>query len=354
MEQQDRIQEIVIPLLRWYQEHHRVLPWREDRDPYRIWVSEIMLQQTRVAAVVDYYNRFMSTNPTIEALAELPEEELMKLWQGLGYYNRARNLQRAARQLVERYGGKMPEDYDAIRGLPGIGDYTAGAIASIAFGIPVPAVDGNVLRVLTRILGDSSDIARQETKVRFRELLLETIPREAPGEFTQSLMELGALVCLPNGAPLCGRCPVRESCAACREGRTAELPVKSPKKQRKVENRTVFLIFFGDRVALRKRPPKGLLAGLWEYPNELASEGLPEVWNLHFTADHAGCKAKHVFTHVEWRMESRCLELAEDTLPEGWMWASRWELERVYAVPNAFRRFEQSVFQRLEQGRGLL
>ena len=192
-----------------------------------------MLQQTRVAAVIGYFERFMAELPTPQALAEVPEDALMKLWQGLGYYNRARNLQKAARQIVTDYGGELPPDYDAIRALPGVGDYTAGAIASIAFGLPVPAVDGNVLRVISRILGDGRDIGRQDTKNAVRELLLTVIPREAPGQFNQALMELGAVVCLPNGVPQCERCPVRELCAAHLEGRTAELPVKAAKKKRR-------------------------------------------------------------------------------------------------------------------------
>ncbi len=200
--QEGKLERAVFPLLKWYQENARVLPWRTDHSPYRVWVSEIMLQQTRVAAVIGYFERFMTALPTPQALAEVPEDALMKLWQGLGYYNRARNLQKAARQIVTDYGGELPPDYDAIRALPGVGDYTAGAIASIAFGLPVPAVDGNLLRVISRILGDGRDIGRQDTKNAVRELLLAVLPREVPGQFNQALMELGAVVCLPNGAPL--------------------------------------------------------------------------------------------------------------------------------------------------------
>ena len=247
MNREDRLQRITLPLLDWYRENARVLPWRSQPSPYRVWVSEIMLQQTRVAAVIGYFNRFMSTLPTVQDLAYVPEDELMKLWQGLGYYNRARNLQKAAKVLVEEYGGEMPADYDRIRALPGIGDYTAGAVASIAFGIAVPAVDGNVLRVICRILGDDRDIALQSTKDAVREMLLTVIPKEFPGQYNQALMELGATVCLPNGAPLCEGCPVREYCLACQQERTGELPVKSGKKARKIENRTVYLLFCGGR-----------------------------------------------------------------------------------------------------------
>lgn len=349
-EKEDILQEMTLPLLQWYQEHARVLPWRTDHSPYRVWVSEIMLQQTRVAAVIGYFERFMEALPSIEDLARVPEDELLKLWQGLGYYNRARNLQKAARQIVSDYGGSIPADYEKIRALAGIGDYTAGAISSIAFGIPVPAVDGNVLRVLARVLGDGSDIARQETKDAARALLLDVIPRNAPGAFNQALMELGATVCLPNGVPLCPSCPVRECCLAYREGRTGELPFKAPKKARRIEERTVYLIFHGGKVALRKRPGKGLLAGLWEYPNEAAGErDWLERWGIRAAEERDGGKGKHIFTHIEWHMEGNCVTALEDELPEGWVWAGKWELERVYAVPNAFQSFEKTVLEHLDR-----
>ncbi len=348
--EQARLERAVIPLLQWYQEHARVLPWRSDPTPYRVWVSEIMLQQTRVAAVIGYFERFMAALPTIGDLARAEEDQLMKLWQGLGYYNRARNLQKAARQILERHGGEMPADYGAIRALAGIGDYTAGAIASIAFGIPVPAVDGNVLRVLARILGDGRDISRQDTKDAARALLLQVIPRDCPGQFNQALMELGAMVCLPNGAPLCGQCPVRELCAARLEGRTGQLPVKAPKKGRRVEERTVYLIFHGGRVALRRRGTKGLLAGLWEYPNELTEQGdALAAWGIVPAAQTPAGRGKHIFTHIEWRMEARAVESAGAELPEGWVWAGKRELEQVYAVPNAFQSFRAAVEQRLDK-----
>jgi len=347
---EDILQEATLPLLRWYQENARVLPWRVDHSPYRVWVSEIMLQQTRVAAVIGYFERFMKALPDVEALAKVPEDELLKLWQGLGYYNRARNLQKAAHRIMAEYDGKIPADYDKILALPGIGDYTAGAVASIAFGIPVPAVDGNVLRVLSRILGDPRDIARQETKTAVRELLLGVIPRTAPGEFNQALMELGATVCLPNGAPLCDRCPVRESCVACREERTGELPVKTPLKGRKIERRTVYLIFYNGKVALRKRPAKGLLAGLWEYPNERSGEDdWLKRWEISPLAQCPAGKGKHVFTHIEWHMQAFVVEAAGDELPPGWIWADKWELDQVYALPNAFQSVEGAVRERLSK-----
>ena len=339
----NELDQLPIPLLQWYHENARVLPWRSDPTPYHVWVSEIMLQQTRVAAVLGYYARFMEALPAVADLAAVEEDRLMKLWQGLGYYNRARNLQKAARQIVEEYGGVFPDTYEAIRALAGVGDYTAGAVASIAFGLPEPAVDGNVLRVVSRLTGDGGDITRPDVKKRMGAALREVIPLDSPGDFNQALMDLGAMVCLPNGEPLCDRCPARGFCAARREGRTAELPVKAAKKARRVEERTVFLIFYQKKVALRRRPAKGLLAGLWEYPNELSPAPCPvEAAGL---AD--GPVGRHIFTHIEWRMASRLVEAASDALPDGWVWAGRDELAEEYAVPNAFQAFQAAVEARL-------
>ena len=258
------LEQLPIPLLEWYRDNARTLPWREDPTAYHVWVSEIMLQQTRVAAVLGYYQRFLEAAPDVAALAALPQDRLMKLWQGLGYYNRARNLQAAARQILDEHGGVFPSDYASVRALKGVGDYTAGAICSIAFGQPRAAVDGNVLRVVTRLTGDEGDIAAPATKRRIAQALEQVIPLQAPGRFTQAMMDLGATVCLPNGAPLCQRCPAQDFCVARRDGRTGELPVKAAKKARRVEARTVWLIFHRGAVALRRRPDRGLLAGLWE------------------------------------------------------------------------------------------
>ena len=343
----DELRQLPIPLLVWYRENARVLPWRSDPTPYHVWVSEIMLQQTRVAAVLDYYRRFLEAAPDVAALAALSQDRLMKLWQGLGYYSRARNMQKAAVQIVEDYGGVFPNTYEAIRGLAGVGDYTAGAIASIAFGLPVPAVDGNVLRVAARITGDSGDITTPAMKKKVTAALAEIIPLDAPGDFNQALMELGATVCLPNGAPLCERCPAACLCRAFQEGLTGELPVKAAKKARRVEERTVFLLFYGDRVALRRRPNRGLLAGLWEYPNEPADGTLwLQRWGLSAPLARAGT-GKHIFTHIEWHMTALAGELDSPALPQGWVWASRSDLRDTYAVPNAFRSFEQAVLDRL-------
>lgn len=345
----DELEKLVIPLLAWYEENRRDLPWRLDRDPYHIWVSEIMLQQTRVAAVIGYYKTFLAQFPTISALSQANEDVLLKYWQGLGYYSRARNLQKAAKVIEKDYNGVFPAEYSAIRALPGIGDYTAGAIASIAFSLPKAAVDGNVLRVFSRITADFRDISQPQVKRSVAAALESVMPVKAPGTFNQALMELGATVCLPSGAPLCDRCPARDFCAARLTGRTDVLPVKTPKKPRRVEERTVWLLFHDGAAALRRRPEKGLLAGLWELPNSLAGEEPPlPLPPLEF----AGA-ARHIFTHIEWRMTAWAGELPEDALPPGWVWATGAQLKETYSIPSAFAGFMDAVFQRLrEKGDG--
>lgn len=344
----EELQQLPIPLLLWYREHARVLPWRSDPTPYHVWVSEIMLQQTRVAAVLDYYRRFLEAAPTVSDLAQLPTEQLMKLWQGLGYYSRARNLQKAALQIMEHHGGVFPNTYKDIRALSGVGDYTAGAIASIAFHLPVPAVDGNVLRVSARICGDPGDISTPAMKKKVSHALAEIIPLDSPGDFNQAMMELGATVCLPNGAPLCEKCPAAQFCRAFQEGRTQELPVKAPKKARRVEQRTVYLLFYQNRVALRRRPDRGLLSGLWEYPNEpVGEEDWLSRWGLVPAHLEPAGKGKHIFTHIEWHMNGLSCHLDKPQLPEGWVWADRVELRDRYALPNAFQCFAQTVADHL-------
>lgn len=329
------IEQLPILLLEWYRDNARTLPWREDPTPYHVWVSEIMLQQTRVAAVLDYYARFMEELPDVAALAQVPEGRLMKLWQGLGYYSRARNLQTAARQIMEEYGGVFPSQYEQVRALKGVGDYTAGAICSIAFKQPVPAVDGNVLRVVTRINGDERDITAQATKRAIAAQLGPIIPLHAPDKFTQAMMELGATVCLPNGAPQCQRCPARDFCVAYAQDSWSRIPVKAPKRPRRIEERTVWLLIHENRVALRQRPPKGLLAGLWEFPNELEGQ-LSLEWTGDMPQGRFGGVARHIFSHVEWHLTAQVVHLEEDQLPPGWVWCTWQELADIYAVPNAF------------------
>lgn len=340
-----QLNQLTIPLLEWFRDHQRTLPWRSDPTPYHVWVSEIMLQQTRVAAVLGYYHRFMTALPTVHDLARVDEDQLLKLWQGLGYYNRARNLQKAARQIVEQWGGQFPASYEQLLTLPGVGEYTAGAIASIAFGLPEPAVDGNVLRVVARITGDASDISRADTKKAVRSALAEIIPLNAPGNFNQALMELGALICLPNGAPDCAHCPAATFCVAHLENQTDFLPVKGTKKPRTIENRTVYLIFYDGKVALRRRPNRGLLAGLWEFPNELSDSPVPEQWELTPVSQEFCGVGRHIFTHREWHMTGQLWLLPSDRLPEGWVWADSADLQNKYAVPNAFSAFLPVVDQ---------
>ena len=344
----EELQQLPIPLLLWYREHARVLPWRSDPTAYHVWISEIMLQQTRVAAVLDYYRRFLEAAPTVADLAAMPQEQLMKLWQGLGYYSRARNLHKAAVQIMERHGGVFPNTYEDIRSLAGVGDYTAGAISSIAFHLPIPAVDGNVLRVSARICGDEGDISTPAMKKKVTRALAEVIPLDAPGDFNQAMMELGATVCLPNGAPLCGQCPAASFCRAYLEDRTGQLPVKAAKKARRVEHRTVYLLFYQVFVALRRRPDRALLAGLWEYPNELSGEeDWPSRWSLAPNHLEPAGTGKHIFTHIEWHMTGLSCRLDSPTLPEGWVWADRADLRDRYALPNAFQCFAQTVADQL-------
>jgi len=342
-EEKPLLQAMIPPLLDWFQDHARSLPWREDPQPYHVWISEIMLQQTRVAAVLGYYARFLDRLPTVEALAKVPEQELLKLWEGLGYYNRARNLQKAARKICDELEGVFPSSYDRLLELPGIGEYTAGAIASIAYGQPVPAVDGNVLRVITRLTADRSDIGRPETKKAIRSALEQIIPAAFPGRFNQALMELGALVCLPNGAPLCRQCPLRALCRARREELIDQIPVKEKKKARRIQERKVCLIFHKGRIALRRRPEEGLLAGLWEYPNFAPGEPGPEQWGLNCTAGRDGGAGKHIFTHIEWHMTALCMAADSDRLPEGWVWADETALRERYPIPNAFACFREQA-----------
>ena len=339
------------PLLAWYRASARDLPWRKTRDPYRIWVSEIMLQQTRVAAVLGYYARFLEAFPTVEALASAPEEHLMKLWEGLGYYSRARNLQKAAKLAVDR--GGFPDTYEELLTLPGIGDYTAAAIASAAFARREAAVDGNVLRVVTRLTDDHSDVALPQTKKAIRSQVQNIFPEaEADARiFNQSLMELGATVCVPNGPPKCLLCPVRDLCLGRARGTAESLPVKAPKKSRRVEDKTVFLLLREGRAALRKRPASGLLAGLWEFPNvesaldEPAAAVAVRAWGLEPLAWKRRLTAKHIFSHVEWHMTGYTLEVSgEDSA--GFTWV---DSLKHHAVPSAFARYREEAEHALNE-----
>lgn len=324
-----------LSLLTWYREVGRDLPWRGQKDPYPIWVSEIMLQQTRVVAVVDYYQRFLAQLPEISALAHCQEDKLLKLWQGLGYYNRARNLQKGAQQIQERHQGIFPSTYPEIRDLAGIGDYTAGAIASIAFDLPHGAVDGNVLRVMARLTADREDITRPSMKKKTQDWVEAWMPLAYPGDYNQALMELGATICLPNGAPHCHRCPVAGFCQSQEEERWREIPVKARKKPRKIQERQVFLLYAGEQILLRRRPSRGLLAGLWEFPHVLLGED-PPLPGLDLEALEPFGTGTHIFTHLEWHMRGFRGQVEGLALPEGYLWASPQELKEIYAIPSAF------------------
>ena len=338
----NNLEQLTAPLLLWYDAHGRTLPWRETVTPYRTWVSEIMLQQTRVSAVIPYFDRFMAELPTAEALASISEERLFKLWEGLGYYSRARNLQKAAKLICEQYGGELPHTAAELAALPGIGAYTAAAIASINFGEPVAAVDGNLLRVAARVSGCGDDIMDAKVRRHFQQALNAVIDRNRPGAYNQAMMDLGATVCLPNGAPLCETCPARSFCEAYRRGLTETLPVRSAKKARRSEERTVFVIRCGDCVAVRTRPDAGLLASLTEFPN--VSGNLDEAgaavtlarWGL--TVKHLAPigTAKHIFTHIEWQMKGYLIEV--DRKKGEFRWVTRPELDAL-AIPTAFKKF---------------
>jgi len=329
-------------LLPWYAQNKRDLPWRQDREPYHIWLSEIMLQQTRVEAVKGYYARFLAALPTVEALAQCDDDVLHKLWEGLGYYSRVRNLKKAAGIIVSAFGGSFPTEYDRIRALPGIGDYTAGAICSIAFDQPTPAVDGNVLRVISRLTEDDTPIDLPEYKKAVRLKLADIYPKEA-GAFTQALMELGATVCGPNRKPDCENCPCRGFCGGALHGTAEQFPVKLPKKQRKVQEKIVFILSCDGQYALEKRPKKGLLAGLWQFPN---AEGTMEPQQAMEYLESRGLRPRqllrqadrqHIFTHIQWNMRGFYIELHA---PGGdYSWLTPEQINTEAALPTAFRQF---------------
>lgn len=341
------LKQIVKPLLSWYDGHARVLPWREDSSPYRVWVSEIMLQQTRVEAVKPYFERFLEALPDIQSLSECQEDVLLKLWEGLGYYNRARNMQKAARIIVEEYKGIFPAEYEKILALPGIGRYTAGAIGSIAFGIRMPAVDGNVLRVLSRVKASYEDILKSSVKTMLEQEVQKIIPEDRTGDFNQALIELGAIVCVPNGRAKCEECPLAFCCQAKAKGIVEELPKKKSKKERRVEERTVLILKEGNRVAIRKRPSKGLLAGLYELPNLTGylseKETLDQVrrWGLSPLRILPLAGAKHIFSHVEWRMTGYAvsLEETEHMDQDGLFFIDSEETEEKYPIPAVFAAY---------------
>ncbi len=372
---------IVEPLIEWFEKEKRILPWRSNSveegnpDAYYVWISEIMLQQTRVEAVKEYFRRFITELPTVKALAEVEEDKLLKLWEGLGYYNRARNLQKAAKIIMTEYNGELPADYEALLSLPGIGSYTAGAIASQAYGLSEPAVDGNVLRVTKRLAGSYDDISKASVKKELEQILKKVMPKEAsegehnrPGAFNQALMELGAIVCIPNGKPLCEKCPIKEQCVAYVKDIAMELPVKPSKKARKIEDKTVLIIEYQGKYAIHQRGNKGLLAKLWELPNIEEKLSIPKMEKLLTENGILDYKmgllgeAKHIFSHIEWHMlgyKVQIEKIAEESLllkgikastekektgkteDEDFLWVEKEQIDKEYAIPSAFGAYKK-------------
>lgn len=357
--EKEQLFEMAEPLVKWYQENKRDLPWRHHVNAYRVWVSEIMLQQTRVEAVKPFYKRFMEALPTIKDLAEAEEDKLLKLWEGLGYYNRVRNMQAAAKQIMEHYGGSFPETFEEISTLKGIGNYTAGAISSFAFGIPKPAVDGNVMRVVSRILANDDDIMKQSVRKRMEEDLEKVIPAENPSDFNQGLIELGAIVCVPNGEPKCDVCPVSHLCRAKELGCQNELPVKKRAKERKIEKRTILVFQDGGAVAIKKRPGTGLLAGMYEFPNVEEHLSMDEViaYSKSIGLTPLVVKelpaAKHIFSHIEWHMTGYAVRVdeLEKNCTEEMIFADPEEIQKKYSVPAAFEKYTHFVDIKLGQNK---
>ena len=338
---QNDLKQAAASIIAWYAQHKRDLPWRKGKDPYRIWISEIMLQQTRIEAVIPYYGRFLNEIPDVNALAQVPDDRLMKLWEGLGYYSRARNLKRAAQMILEQYGGVIPRTAAELKRLPGIGDYTAGSIASIAYGQPEPAVDGNVMRVMSRLFADSGDIMDQKNRKAVTENLRSVYPEgDGAALLTEGLMELGERICIPNGQPLCEECPVAEFCRAHAQRQETQYPVRSAKKERRVEEKTVLLLHCGGKYALQKRPEKGLLAGLWSFPmadGHLTGQDAADLF--HADSIEPLGNAKHIFTHIEWHMIGYRAKSAE--MSREYVWVTEEEMKKAYSIPTAYKKFLQ-------------
>lgn len=366
-ENEEQLRKIPMPLLNWYDNSHRILPWREEPTPYRVWVSEIMLQQTRVEAVKPYFERFMEALPNIESLAQAQEDVLLKLWEGLGYYNRVRNLQKAAIQIQTDYKGEMPSEFEELLKLSGIGSYTAGAVSSIAFGKKNPAVDGNVLRVVSRLCADKSDILDSKVKKQMELDLLEIMPSDRPGDFNQAMMELGAMICAPNGMPKCDLCPLHFLCKAKEENNMMDYPKKTPKKARTLEDKTILVIRDENKAVIRKRAGKGLLAGMYEFPtlegHKTAEEVIEYLGNIPLKVIRIQKlqDSKHIFSHKEWHMIGyavRVDELAEK--PEGaldktsendFLLIEPMETQEKYPIPTAFSAYTNYLNIRLGKDR---
>lgn len=348
------MKKIVDPLLEWYSIHKRMLPWRVDKKPYHVWVSEIMLQQTRIEAVIEYYHRFMKELPTIPDLAKYPQDKLLKLWEGLGYYNRVHNLQKAAQIILDKYQGKFPETYQEILGLPGIGEYTASAISSICFSLKEVTVDGNVLRVYMRINNCYDNIDVPKTRKKVREELMKVIPKEA-GNFNEAMMELGETICIPNGIPKCMECPIKDLCKANQKQTILELPIRQEKKDKKEELYTVLLFIYQNRIAVQKRKGDGLLHSMWQFPNmenHLSKKQLEqylEVNKISTLKVKRSISYTHIFTHKKWNMCSYLIRLDKKIELENISWVNLEELEKEYALPTAFQPFKKFVEEEVKK-----
>lgn len=348
------MKEIILPLVSWYQKNKRELPWREDKDPYHVWISEIMLQQTRIEAVKKYYERFMKRLPTIFDLATIKEEELLKLWEGLGYYNRARNLQKAALMIVQTYHGTFPESYEQLLTLPGIGEYTAGAIASICFNKKEVAIDGNVLRVYMRLNNCTLNVLEEKTRKKVKKKLLESMDEveTSYGDFNEGLMELGETICT-SGVPLCEKCPLQQFCQAFKKQTMLKLPIRLKKMTKKEQPMTVFLLYTKDSIALLKREEKNLLKNLWEFPNEERTVKMQDITSTFTFKDtiksiRKGISYRHVFTHKVWHMKSYLIEIEKEFPPYTWVCLE--EAKTNYAIPTAFQPFlkqlEETIYDK--------
>ena len=343
MKREHSIEKFREQLLNWYDENRRILPWREDATPYRVWVSEIMLQQTRVEAVKPYFERFVKELPTLQDLSVASDDTLFKLWEGLGYYNRVMNMKKCAIECVEKHGGNRPSTYDELIQLPGIGAYTAGAIASIAYKQKVPAVDGNVLRVFSRVLISEDDILKESTKRKFQKIIMEYLPEDRSDAFNQALMEIGALICVPNAAPRCNICPVASECMGYQSGDAHRLPNKAVKKARKIDKKTVLVITYQNQVHLCQREEKGLLAGLYEfdvYEGYLTKNQIRDQFKGNIKRMTALEDTKHIFSHVEWHMKGYLIELNDKTI-DG-IWCTKKEIEETYAIPTAYKVYKKA------------
>lgn len=332
--------DIAQKLLYFYDHSKRVLPWRDNKNPYYIWISEIMLQQTRVETVIPYFERFIEELPTIEALSEVDDDRLMKLWQGLGYYSRARNLKKAADTVMNDYNGVFPTSKKELESLSGIGPYTSGAICSIAYEQKVAAVDGNVLRVFSRVYKIEDDIKDIETKKTIKELVEKSLPSKRNGDYNQAIMELGATICRPNGRPLCEQCPLSDICEAKKHHMQMILPFQSKKAKRKIENRTILILKYKNLYAIRKRPDKGLLASLYEFPSREGHSDTKDI-KKEFDSVKKLPSTKHVFTHLEWHMIGYLIEVPEKSVE--YIWVTKKQIKQKYSIPSAFKKYLETI-----------